>query len=176
MKPGRRALTISILALLALLAMALVALSTQAAVTGPCTGTINGQEFHGRVTAPENGTVDWEFNSNAGNIKSWTLAMVFAGATIPVDSGEDEDPDQTSKGGSANVNDYARYGVGVYQLTGSVVSEGGTCTGSVEIVIQGNPLTTLMGGLGAGAAVVGVGGGAAAAAGAAKAALAGAGA
>ena len=159
--------------LLALLAFLAVAMSGDAAVEGPCTGTINGDEFHGTVTVPENGTVAWQFTSTAGNIKAWDIEMLFAGATIPVDSGEDEEPDQTTKGGVANVNDYAKYGVGIYELTGAVVTEGGTCSGSVKIIVQGNPLTTAVGGAAAAAAVIGTGGAAAAGGLAAKGALAG---
>jgi hypothetical protein len=172
-KVSRRAIKVSTISLLALLAVILVALSVQAQVSGPCTGTINGQDFHGTVTVPENNTVAWEFNSNAGFISSWAITLYYASIPIPVDTGEDEDPDKTTKGDIADVSQYAKYGVGIYQLTGTVNSEGGACTGTVNIIVQGNPLTTLIGATAAGATAVGAGGAAASSVAGAKGALAG---
>ena len=158
-----------------LFVVVLLALATPggAKVTGPCTGTINGQEFHGEVKVPENGTVGYMFSSNSGFISSWTVELEYFGASIPIDDGSDEEPDKTSISGEANVNDYAWMGVGLYHLVGTVVSKGGTCTGSVDILVEGNPLTTLVGGLAAVAVVAGGGGAAVAGGAAAKGALAG---
>ncbi len=156
-------------------ALALVAFATHAAaeVTGPCTGTINGHDIHGEIVVPENGTVAWEFTSTGGPIASWAIELVFLGQTIPIDVGTDEDPDKMTKGGVADVNQYAKYGVGIYTLTGKVVTEGGTCEGAVDVIVQGNPLTTVLGATGAGALVIGGAGGAVAGAAGAKSAAAG---
>lgn len=148
--------------LIVVLAFLVLATPGNAAVTGPCQGFINGQEIHSQeITVPENGTVAWNFDSTGGFVHSWTVQLNSPFGNLPIDQGEDEEPDKTSIGGVANVNDYAQYGVGLYQLTGSVLTDSGTCTGTVNIVVQGNPLTTVAGAIGAGATVIGAGGAAA---------------
>jgi hypothetical protein len=135
---------------------------------------INGHDFHGTISVPENNTVWWEFHSNAGNIQSWDVSLHYMGMAIPIDSGVDEEPDKPMKKGIADVNSYAKYGVGIYKLTGSVVAEGGTCAGEVNIVVKGNPLATMIGAGAAGASALGVGGGIGSALSSAKGALGGA--
>ncbi len=158
-----------------LVALAALALATpaDAVVTGPCTGMINGQAIgSSRITVPENGTVGYTFTAGAPP-RSWTVVLSYAGMAVWSDS-DTSDSDDLSAVGAANVNDYAWLGVGVYDLTGTINLEGGgTCIGTVEIVVRGNPLTTVLGGASAVAVVAGTGGATAASIAAAKAAVAG---
>lgn len=167
----RTALFIGIPAV-ALLALLVVAMPGSAEVTGGCTGTINGQAIRSAaITVPENGTVAYMFTApNA--VTSWNVELVYAGTRTQVDQGTSEAGEFTI-GGNANVKQYAKYGVGLYQLVGTIhIAGGDTCTGNIDIVVQGNPLATVMGAAGAGAAVLGGAGATAASVASAKAAAA----
>ncbi len=156
-----------------LLLAALMAAPAEAKVTGPCTGMINGQAIGSeRITVPQNGTVDYSFTASSPP-RSWSVNLYYGGAKVLVDQAS-SDSDTMTASGVANVTDYAWLGVGVYKLVGTVnLASGEKCTGDVLIVVKGNPLTTLMGGVGAAAVLAGTGGAAAASVAAAKAALAG---
>ncbi len=152
--------------------LAFVAMPAQAEVTGPCTGTINGQAIRSeRITVPENGTVAYSFTAESPP-RSWDVRLLYGGITVFTDS-DSSDTDDLMATGSANVNQYAWLGVGVYDLVGTVrLDDQRQCKGSVVIVVEGNPLTTLLGGASAVAVVAGTGGAAASSVAAAKAAVA----
>ncbi len=63
-------------------------------------------------------------------------------------------------GGSVNVDNYLKYGAGLYRVTGvSAGTPGWSCSGKAYVLLKdGNPLTKPIGGAAAGLAVVGVAG------------------
>lgn len=155
------------------LLLSLVLLSASpanAGVTGPCTGSLNGVDATDRpfdkdnaIPVQEGTSVPWEFVSTGGaEIVSWYSTLHYGPFSAPLDSGDDpadDEEEDTSKGGSAPVDNYAWMGVGLYHIEGGVGLEGGgECVVDVYVLVEGNPLTTVLGGGAAVATVAGTAG------------------
>lgn len=113
---------------------------------GRCSASVNGQTASDRVVLPEDGSVEWELTSEAGMIAGWEVLLEYAFLDYPLDVGTDRPPVQDTKRDTASLDDYPRVGVGVYRLEGRVLDENGnTCTGTLDVVVPGNPLTAPMG-------------------------------
>jgi hypothetical protein len=152
-----------VLTLLAIGAFALVAgaAAAGAEATGGCTGTINGVDVTNRSSSSPGDAVDVDADqditvaaTSPGNIEHYKIQLEFAGITWTVGKG---DGDGASWSKVVNISDYARYGVGLYRVSG-VSTGAGACTGSALVKVKGNPLTTVAG-LGATAvSAAGIGG------------------
>lgn len=128
-----------------------------AELTGGCTATIAGQDPatlsssdpSDAIPVQEGSTVGWQFNAPT-EIVAWSSTLHYGPFSIELDSGTDpadDDAQDTSKGGEANVDQYAWMGTGLYKLTATVTPQGGPpCEGAVLVHVQGNPLTTVAGG------------------------------
>ena len=53
------------------------------------------------------------------------------------------------------VDDYAKYGVGLYKVIGQSEGPAGTCSGSALVKVAGNPLKTVAGAAAAGITALG---------------------
>lgn len=139
----------SLVALLTIVALVVAVMGAQAQQSGEqdgCSAAINGERSQDRVEVPESGVIEWSLTSHDGNIASWEIMLHYAWLTFPLDVGLDLPPETATKNGTEDLNDYPRYGVGVYRLSGTVHDEhGGTCTGTVDVVVPGNPLLTPLG-------------------------------
>lgn len=145
-----RATAFSLAALLTLVALVVAVMGAQAQQPAQqdedCTATINGERTQERVELSETGEIDWSLSSRSGNISSWEVLLHYGWFSFPLDVGQDSPPVQDTKEGTKDLKDYPNYGVGVYRLTGTVSDEnGGTCTGTIDAVVPGNPLVTPMG-------------------------------
>jgi len=139
---------------------AIVASSAAADISGPCTASIAGQNVKGRGTGAFSKPITVEKNSvvpvtmsSAGQITHLKIQISFAGMSWTV---RDKASHGTSWASSVNVKKYAKYGVGLYKVTGS--SGGVNCSGTALVKVKGNPLSTVAGIVGLVAALAGLGG------------------
>lgn len=156
--PHRRALALLFLAALATGMSLMLAGPAAADVTGPCTATMNGADVNTIDTpataleVPFDGTVTVEVESS-GAVTSHSVKLEpIGGVGFTASEGTD---DGNRWSGTVHVADYAKYGVGIYKVTGT--SNGpGACSGTAFVKITGkSPLTTAAGAAGAALTVVG---------------------
>ena len=157
MPPTKRILV----AATALAAAAATAGTAAASISGPCSANIAGA-----AVADLSGTSAGDAIHVSGNaivpvtmsspsaISHLKVVVSMAGFHWTV---KDEPASGTSWTRTVNVHDYARWGVGLYQVTGSSASAAGgaTCSGTALVRVGGNPLTTVAGIGGLAAALLG---------------------
>ena len=156
--PHRATLALSFVAVLATGMSLMLAGPAAADVTGPCTATMNGIDVNTIDTpgtaleVPHDGTVSIDVVSS-GAITSHTVKLEpIGGLGFTADEGTDQG---NGWSGTVNVADYAKYGVGIYKVTGSATGPGG-CSGTAFVKVTGkSPLSTAAGAAGAGLAAVG---------------------
>lgn len=159
----RRMLMIAMLVYASLLVAAMPA---NAEITGGCTATIAGEDAGSRssrdpaqaISVAEGTSVPWSFTA-PNEIVTWVVKMHYGPFSVTVDEGsdpaDDEEPDLT-RSNVAAVDKYAWMGVGLYKVEGTMGLDGApSCVGAVLVNVEGNPLTTVLGG---GAALVTVAG------------------
>lgn len=142
----------------AALAAAVVA-PAQAEINGPCTATINGESVGGHSTGATGDPIKVKRHSqvpvsmsSAKQISHLKVQIQFAGFGWTVHS---EPTTGTSWSKNVNVDTYAKYGVGLYRVSGSSSGPGLSCSGAALVKVDGNPLTTVAGGVGLGLTVIG---------------------
>lgn len=149
-----------LLSLTAAVAIGLVAVSSAAAsISGPCkagiagvdVGPLSSTSAGDAIRVGKNDVVPVTMSSASG-ISHLKIVLSLAGFHWVV---RDAPTNGSSWSRSVNVNDYARWGVGLYQLTGESAGAS-ACSGTALIRIGGNPLTTIAGGAGLGLGVVGL--------------------
>ena len=169
----------------AVLLGAALAAPGHAYVNGPCSATFAGVDTAGletgtssdAIAVPEDGTVVYTMTAPEG-LQSWRFVLKYGPYEEVVDQGVAKPPrpgdanlglrfegllgdavvDESGNtvSGSAAIADYAWLGAGLYELQGTVVTKAGaTCDGALLIDVQGNPLTTVIGGAAAAATLVG---------------------
>lgn len=130
-----------------------------AEVSGPCQGTIKGvdvaplssSDIGDAIEVGKTETVTVGATAG-GEIDRYKIQLAFAGVNWTVAKGE---ADGSSWSKTVNVGDYARYGVGLYKVSG--VSSGVSCTGAALVKVDGSPFGSVAGIVGAALSVVGVG-------------------
>ncbi len=135
-----------------------LAAPSSAQIKGSCPVTIDGARANLFMTPGtahrvfKDSYVDIEFSSTQ-HISGHRVWIGFGyGPGFMVADGAD---DGTSWSESVEVARYARYGVGLYEVTAETYGEGG-CTSTAYFMVEGNPLTTPAGAGGAAAATIGV--------------------
>jgi len=155
------ALRIPLAAIAMLPVAAIVVPSAAAEISGPCNATINGQNvkdhgtgaFAGAITV-ENDAIVPVTMSAGSQISHLKIQIQFAGMSWTV---RDKASHGKSWSSDVKVNNYAKWGVGLYKVVGS--SSGGvSCSGSALVKVKGNPLTTVAGLVGLVAALAGLAG------------------
>jgi hypothetical protein len=127
-----------------------------AEVEGSCTITMNGVDANTLSTpgdaleVGENDTIAIEATSETGKFTGHTVYLEYGGIKWKVDEAVDDGKSWT---GSVDVADYAKYGVGLYKVSGE--STGVECSGWAFINVSGNPLGTAAGAAAAGATAIG---------------------
>lgn len=125
--------------------------SAHAEIDGPCTAVVNNHDV-GPLSSSDKGdaikvkkddTIDIVMTSSTG-FESHKIEMEIAGLRIPLQ--DKPDGGDAKWTGSADVSDYANYGVGLYKVVGEgKLVDGTTCTGSVLIEVEGSALTSVAG-------------------------------
>lgn len=167
---------VSVLVAAALFALIANARPAHAEITGDCQAFLNSEgvaplnsaDRSDDIHVKDDVRVPFQMSSPKG-FKSHKIQLEFGGVRWTVSSKQDGGETQFSD--SANVKDYATYGVGLYKVVGvATLMDGSTCTGAATVDVEGNPLSTVAGATAAGAValgtVVGLASGAATAAGA----------
>jgi hypothetical protein len=144
-------LVTALASLLALCFVVPVAAPASAEVNGPCQVTVNGQDV-GPLSSSSTGDaikvhkddVLTVVMTTATGFASHKIDLELAGFKIALQDKPDSGDKQWS--GTANVHDYARFGVGLYKIVGEGhLSDGSVCTGAVLIEVQGSGITSIVG-------------------------------
>ncbi len=140
------------------LAAIVLVVPVRAGISGPCSATINGESVADRSTGASGSPIVVERHSqvpvtmSAGTaISQLKVKIEFAGSAWTV---HDEPTTGTSWSKNVNVDKYAKYGVGLYKVSGSSSGAGIACTGAALVRVKGNPIATVAGGAGLGVAIV----------------------
>lgn len=146
----------------ALVGVALVSATSAAETDGPCRFTINGQDISGLDSSSAADAIPVSQNDTLGYGITASQAIVAYEASLSVGPYTRTVAEGQSQGGQTSVSDqvivgdFTWLGVGMYKLGGDVtLADGSTCTGAVLFNVEGNPLTTVIGGSAAGATAVG---------------------
>lgn len=133
--------------------------SAAAQVSGPCTAAMNDVDVNQISTpgtaleVPYDGTIKVQVESQMP-VTGQAVALEFAGVRWTVWSGTDTGTSWTH---TMNVDKYAKYGVGLYEVVGESTGAN-ACTGTAFVKVTGkSPLTTVAGIAGAVVGVVGLG-------------------
>ncbi|MGZ4462425.1 MAG: hypothetical protein ACXVZP_06260 [Gaiellaceae bacterium] len=158
-----RVRTVGIAAALAVsgLVAALAAGPAAASISGPCTASIAGEDVTNRSTGPtsdpivvkKDASVPVSMSAKAP-ITHMKIQIGFGGIMWTV---RDKASHGTSWSHSVAVHKYAKYGVGLYKVTGS--SSGGvSCSGTALVRVEGSPLSSVAGIVALIATIIGGGG------------------
>ncbi len=130
-----------------------------ATIEGPCDATVAGEDVVARdtfarsdaISVPETGGVPVIITANRplDNLK---LEIEFTGIPYEV---RDEPTTVNSTTGVVPVDDYAKYGIGLYKIVATSTGQGFTCVATALVDVQGNPLETAAGAIGIAMVIVG---------------------
>jgi hypothetical protein len=142
-----------------LVALTGLALPAQAEISGSCKASINGTDVASissenvgqAVLVKEGGSASVTLDASSP-MNELQIFVEAAGVRIPAVT---RSVSGTSVRETVPVDQYARYGVGLYKVIGEGRGGGQTCAGAALVKVEGNPLETTAGV--AGAAVAGVG-------------------
>jgi len=135
--------------------------TARAEITGPCGATLSGVDVAGvdssdrgdDIGVRQHDIVPVTMTSSKG-FKSHKIQLEFAGRRWTVSN--ETDDGSTTFSDSVNIDDYAKYGVGLYKVVGvATLMDGTKCGGAATVDVSGNPLATVAGAVAAGAVVVG---------------------
>jgi hypothetical protein len=140
----------------------LAAAPAGAEMSGPCTATIGGENVAELSTGPTSTPVKVKKDDEVlvtmrsdRQMTHLTITLKVARASWEV---EDKDVSTNRWTESIAVNDYATYGVGLYEVEGVGTGTGFSCTGTGLVEVEGSPFATVAGWVGVGLTVIGVAG------------------
>ena len=146
--------------LLALAGAGVLAAGAGAAIDGPCTASIAGTTVKGLGATSASDAIRVKNDAqipvtmaSSKSIDQLKVTIALAGQGYDAKNGP---ANGTSWTRTVNVNDYAKWGVGLYQVTGSSTGPGLSCSGIALVRVEGNPLSTPAGWAGVAASVLGV--------------------
>jgi hypothetical protein len=155
MRANRFAIAVVTLAFFGLLAG-----PAAAEISGPCSASIAGVSVRDRTTNARSEAIKVAQNSfvpvsmrSARQITHLQVQLEFAGIAWSV---HDEPTTGTSWSKTVNVDKYAKYGVGLYKVSGSSSGPNLSCTGAALVQVDGNPLQTVAGWVGLALAAAGI--------------------
>ena len=128
-------------------------------ISGPCKASIAGTDVAPLGSTSAGDAIKVGKNdvvpvtmSSTGAITHLKVVVSMAGFHF---TAKDAPSSGTSWAQSVKVHDYAKWGVGLYQVTGESTSAAGTCSGTALVKVGGSPLATVAGWVGLVAAVLG---------------------
>lgn len=135
-----------------------VAAPAGAEISGPCSMTINGESVRDRSAEATAGAIPVERHSQVPvsmtaprRISQLKVRIALAGFSWTV---HDEPTTGTSWSRNVDVDRYAKYGVGLYKVSGSSSGPGLSCTGAALVRVEGDAITTVAGAVGLGLSIV----------------------
>ncbi|MDX1447591.1 MAG: hypothetical protein R3246_00895 [Acidimicrobiia bacterium] len=138
----------------------LLAVPASAVIEGPCDGsvTIGGVTYGPENDTPDDPivvpaersgvTADWEATTGTPiTDHAGTVGIVVGPVTIEIADWNGENAEnETDASGSYDLASLPVTNLtGLYEVTGSHSGEGGTCSGSVMVLLEGNPLSNPVG-------------------------------
>jgi hypothetical protein len=142
--------------------IAATASPASAGLTGPCTATIGGKNVAELETGQTSTPVKVKENdrvlvtmSSSRQMTHLEVTLNFAGSGVTV---KDKDISSNSWAESVAVDDYAKWGVGLYLIEGVGTGTGFSCTGDALVEVEGSPFGTFAGWIALGVAVLGIAG------------------
>ena len=143
----------------ALAAIALPAATANAGISGPCSASLAGTNVAGSGTGATAKPIVVGHDSSvpivmsaSGQLTHVRIELQFAGISWVVKDKVVRTPVYRD---TIPVKNYARYGVGLYKVSGVGSGPGLSCSGSALVKVEGNPLTSIAGIGGMGAALLG---------------------
>jgi hypothetical protein len=137
----------ALLGLLGLLVIFVIVPATAAAkMEGPCTAMLGGADMTmvDMVSVQAGENIDYSFSAPSP-VATYEMQLMYGPYAASPSSGTVES-DQTMVSGTVPLEDYAWLGVGLYQIQGKItLVDGSSCTGSMTVSVEGNPLTTAVG-------------------------------
>jgi hypothetical protein len=137
-----------------------VAAGAGAEIDGPCTASIAGTNVNGLGATSASDAIPVKGDAripvtmaSSKDIDRLQVTIALAGLGYDAKNGP---ANGTSWVRTVNVNDYAKWGVGLYQVTGSSTGPGLSCSGIALVRVEGNPLSTPAGWAGIGLSELGV--------------------
>ncbi|HEX9816537.1 MAG TPA: hypothetical protein VGB18_06115 [Candidatus Thermoplasmatota archaeon] len=118
-----------------------------AKMEGPCQATIAGADMTqvDVVTVQSGQAIDYSFSAPSP-VASYDMQLMYGPYSASPSQGTVEDSETLMVSGTVPLEDYAWLGVGLYQLKGTItLQDGSICTGSMQVDVEGNPLTTAVG-------------------------------
>ncbi len=130
-----------------------------ATIEGPCEATMAGEDVVARdtfarsdaISVPQTGAVAVTMTAD-DPIDRMKLEIEFAGIPYEV---RDEPTTVNSTTGVVPVDDYAKYGIGLYKIVATSTGQGFTCVATALVDVQGTPLETAAGAIGIAMVIVG---------------------
>ncbi len=148
--------------LLALAGAGVLAAGAGAEINGPCTASIGGTNVKGLGATSAGDAIKVKQDAripvtmaSSNDIDQLKVTISLAGMGYDAKNGP---ATGTSWTRTVNVNDYATWGVGLYQVTGSSTGPGLSCSGIALVQVEGNPLSTPAGWAGVAASILGIAG------------------
>lgn len=137
----------------------LLPLPASSSINGPCSASIAGASVKDRsgtdpgdaIRVAKDAQVAVQMSA-ASAISQLKVQISFAGFHWTVKSGS---ASGTSWSRTLDVGDYAKWGVGLYQVTGVSSGPGLQCSGTALVRVEGSPLTTPAGGIALGLSILG---------------------
>lgn len=129
-----------------LLIFVIVPAMASAKMDGPCTAMIAGADMTqvDMVTVQPGQTIEYAFSAPSP-VASYDMQLMYGPYAASPSQGTVEGG-STSIAGTVPLEDYAWLGVGLYELKGTItLTDGTVCTGSLQVNVEGNPLTTAVG-------------------------------
>jgi hypothetical protein len=134
----------------------------EASLEGPCRATIAGVDVEPLDTGATGDKIDVKEGDDvvvtmSGRLMTHLkLKIAFAGSEITI---KDKDISAAAWSEAVPVDDYAKWGKGLYLVSGEATGQGGfSCKGAALVNVEGNPLSSLAGAVGLGMAILGVAG------------------
>ena len=134
----------AVAAVLALAGAAMLAGPAAADIDGPCTASIAGTNVSGLDATSADDAIEVDEDarivvtmSSAKEIDHLTVSVALAGQSYDAKDGPSSGTSWTR---TIEVDDYSRWGVGLYQVTGSSSGPGLECSGAALVQVDGSPL------------------------------------
>jgi hypothetical protein len=133
----------------------------EASLEGPCAATIAGVDVEPLGTGATGDKIDVEEGTavvvtmNGRLMTHLKLKIAFAGSEITV---KDKDISAAAWSEAVPVDDYAKWGTGLYLVSGEATGQGFSCKGAALVNVEGNPLSSVAGAVGLGMAILGIAG------------------
>jgi uncharacterized protein len=161
LRPGAVPTFFSFAALAGFFVMGVTVFASAQSITGGCSASVNGRDPASMTSSDplvvsEGETVSVEGSAPSGSGGESVTTVTVSGIEGVVGfSGESHAASGEAWGGQVNVDDYLKWGTGLYLVEADATGSGWSCSASGYVKLDGNPLTKPIGLVAAGFTLVG---------------------